>query len=111
MPAINAKSNLSIQNNSGQVVDSASSAPAGDTEITAVLTGTGTNQEFDRSWVNSKVIYLWIKSNVNCTVYSNHASGSSPDSTVALVAGVPQIFPLGANPFVPADVGKLFITA
>lgn len=115
MAAENPKITITLTDESGAQFDTAGVAGAGisytgDTVLKGVLTGTGANQEFDRSWLNSKVVFLWFKSNVTATVYSNHASGSSPDNTLPLTAGVPVIYPFAANPFVTADVTKLFIT-
>jgi hypothetical protein len=72
-----------------------------------------TNQEMDVGWTNSLLKSLFIFSDQTLTLYSNHPSGSAPDNTVTVTANTPVIYQAGmgfANPFVTADVTKMYVT-
>lgn len=78
-----------------------------------------TNLEIDWSMVRADVKSLLIYSDQAISIYSNHASGSSPDDTVTLIAGQARVWALASDGIgaIPMNgdssthvVTKLFVT-
>lgn len=71
-----------------------------------------TNKEIALAFVNSRLKAIMILCAKDVTIKTN--SSSSPDNTIALTANKPLLWFTGcglANPFVAADVTKIYVTA
>ncbi len=82
----------------------------GEDHRTITLVDMTDGQEIDISWTNTKLQSLFILSNKAVTIFSN-VDGGAGNSTVAVAANVPVIFQAHGgqvNPFITADVVKLY---
>ncbi len=82
-------------------------------DLSVALVAATPNQEHDIEINSANIQMLWIQATVACTLYTNAASGGSPDDTIALTPNVPVHFSAGTgqtNPFVAAAVTKVYVT-
>ncbi len=82
----------------------------GEDHRTITLADPTDGQEIDISWTNANLKSLFILSNKAVTLFSN-VDGGAGNSTLVLVANTPVIFQANGgqvNPFITADVTKLF---
>ena len=104
----------SYKDTSSNVI-STQETPTGDTEINVSKTLTaGTNQELDVAFTVAHLQSVMFSTTTACTIYTNAASGSSPQDTIPLVAGQTYIWTLatdgsGKIPFA-GNVTKLYVT-
>ena len=98
---------------SGETISQSVSVTA-DGEINAdvALTASQANKQVDVAIDVSDLKSLLISSDVNCTVYTNAASGGSPDQTIAITADKPLIWNQysGLENPLDTDVTALYIT-
>src|SRR5258708_222526 len=83
----------------------------GEDHRTIILTDSTDGQEVDISWTNSKLQSLFLLSTRAVTIFSN-VDGGAGNSTVALTANVPVVYQVHGgqvNPFITADVTKLYM--
>ncbi len=68
----------------------------GSVEQNSSLTlGTVTNQAIDLQWAQAKLLSIYIKTDVDCTLKMN--SSGSPTDTIALTAAVPFVWVKGGG--------------
>lgn len=93
-------------------------AATGNTRVDAIvplLAATSDQQfaiEINSKTADGKLQSLWLKADIDCHVYTNDASGGTPDDNKALVAGVPVFFQAGVgqtNPFGTENVTALYV--
>ncbi|HEY4360100.1 MAG TPA: hypothetical protein VGN17_03995 [Bryobacteraceae bacterium] len=102
--------------NQGSTARTLSETVSGNTErnLAVQVAGTTTNHHVVITWVQADIQSLSITSDQAITIYTNAASGSSPQDTIAIAAGQVLIWTLATDlvarcPF-SDDVTSIYIT-
>ncbi len=95
-----------------QISKSITATDAGEANIDVALTALQANAQGDIAIDVSALKSLFIHSDVGCDIYTNAASGGSPDNHLTLIADKPLAWYYGCglvNPLT-VDVTKVYIT-
>lgn len=80
--------------------------------IDEVITDSTSNHQIDVAIDLTDVKSMVLSCDKDVTVYTNDASGGSPDDTIALAAGVPIVWTIGNVESIPlsVDLTALYVT-